>query len=143
MRHNFHLGRRWYARGLPTQQMPSIGIGEGDGLIIFTTLILFNSWRTLPYHVNLSIWFEFYTRLTIFVQQRRNATLYIHAYVNLPWMTITQSIRKTMYGMFSRNIPTEVMLCVREIKFRLLLLPWLRYDAEDEVIINKIGRAHV
>ena len=34
------------------------------------------SWRTLPYNVNLSIWFEFYTRLTIFVQQRRNATLH-------------------------------------------------------------------
>ena len=31
------------------------------------------SWRTLPYHVDLSIWFEFYIRLTSFVQQRRNA----------------------------------------------------------------------
>jgi len=41
MRHNFHLGRRWYERGLPTQRMPSIGIGEGDGLIIFTIVILF------------------------------------------------------------------------------------------------------
>ena len=86
--------------------------------------------------MNLPIWFEFYTRLTIFVQQRRNATLYIHAYVNLPWMTITQSIRQTVYEMFSRNIPTEVLLCVREVKFRLLLLSWLHHDAEDEVIIN-------
>ena len=41
MKHNFHLGRRWYARGLPTQRIPSIGIGEGDGLIIFTIVILF------------------------------------------------------------------------------------------------------
>ena len=96
------------------------------------------SWRTLPYSVNLSIWFEFYTRLTIFVQQRRNATLYIHAYVNLPWMTITQSIRQTVYGMFSRNIPTKVMLYVRKAKFRLLFLSWLHYDAEDEVIINRL-----
>ena len=96
------------------------------------------SWRILPYHVNLPIWFEFYTRLTTFVQQRQNATLYIHAYVNLPWMTITQSIRQTVYGMFSRNIPTEVMLCVREVKFRLLFLSWLHYDAEDEVIINRL-----
>ena len=96
------------------------------------------SWRTLPYHVDLSIWFEFYTRLTSFVQQRRNATLYIHAYVNFPWVTITQSIRQTVYEMFSRNIPTEVLLCVREVKFRLLFLSWLHYDAEDEVIINRL-----
>ena len=41
------------------------------------------SWMTLPYHVNLFIWFEFYTKLTISVQQRQNATLYIHAYINL------------------------------------------------------------
>ena len=28
------------------------------------------SWGTLPYHANLSIWFEFYTRLTIFKAKR-------------------------------------------------------------------------
>ena len=96
------------------------------------------SWRILPYHVNLPIWFEFYTRLATLVQQRQNATLYIHTYVNWPWMTISQSIRQTVYEMFSRNIPTEVMLCVREVKFRLLFLSWPHYDTEDEVIINRL-----
>ena len=41
MRNNFYL-RRWCWRRLPTQQMPSIGIGYGVGLIIFTIVILFH-----------------------------------------------------------------------------------------------------
>ena len=110
-----------------------------SSLTAYCAFLRFDELAILPYHVNLPIWFEYYTRLTIFVQQRRNATLYIHAYVNLPWVTITQSIRQTVYGMFRRNIPTEVMLCVREVKFRLLFLSFLaHYDAEYEVIINRL-----
>ena len=33
---------RWCWKGFPTQQMPSIGIGYGVGLIIFTIVILFH-----------------------------------------------------------------------------------------------------
>ena len=49
MRSDFYLGRRWYARGSPTQRMLSIGIGKGDCLIIFTFVILFRggSCRTM------------------------------------------------------------------------------------------------
>ena len=78
------------------------------------------SWRRLPYHIDVTTWFLFWVTLDWFISTNvgQPMPLYVAGIVYTPIPPVSR-VRKTVYRLFNRLIPTQVHQCLSFVRYRL------------------------
>jgi len=99
---------------------------------------LTRSWNHLPYHLPVTVWFQYYREMENFVRSSEGRSpMYIHGTVFFPFNVISfDHIRMEVYRMFYFNTPYRVFNFTSRIRFRLLFISSSTF--KDQIRIERL-----